>query len=258
MKGISAVLWVESMKIVKSKMLWITILFFIFIPFMMGLLMFVQKYPETASKLGMIGTKAAMLRFGTADWQTYLGLLTQVMAGIGLLGFGFIISWIFGREYSDHTIKDLLALPFSRSLIVYAKFFVSAIWCGLLCVILFVFGLIAGIIIQLSGWSGELVIHNANIFLLTSILTIFLCTPAAFFASYGRGYLLPIGFIILTLIISQFSGLVGLGPYFPWSIPGLYSVDPSQIGMVSYIILSMTSLLGLIGTLSWWRFADQK
>jgi len=51
---------------------------------MMGVLMFVVKNPEFSSKLGMIGTKAAMLRFGDVDWQTDFGLLNQIIAGGGI------------------------------------------------------------------------------------------------------------------------------------------------------------------------------
>ncbi len=261
MKSISAALWSEILKVRRSKIFWITILVFLFIPFMMGLLMFIQKYPEIASKLGMIGTKASMLRFGKADWLTYLGLLTQTVAGIGLIGFGFVTSWVFGREYSDHTAKDMLALPVSRSLIVLSKFIVVAIWCILLTFIFFVFGLIIGGMIHISGWSYVMALHYAYRFTATSMLTILLCTPVGFFASYGRGYLPPVGFVIFTLIVAQFSGLVGLGPYFPWAIPGLYSVagsaGNSQLAVVSYIILFLISVLGLIGTVAWWRFADQ-
>jgi ABC-type transport system involved in multi-copper enzyme maturation permease subunit len=235
MKSIFSTIWTEGLKIRKSKMLWITILAFLFIPLMMGLLLFVVKNPEFSSKLGMIGTKAAMLKFGNVDWQTYFGLLNQIIAGVGLIGFGFVTSWVFGREYSDRTVKDLLALPVSRSSIVLSKFMVVIIWCVLLSFILFAFGLIAGGIIQLSGWSSEIAFHSAYIFTVTSLLTILLCTPVAFFASYGRGYLSPIGFVIIALAIAQFIWFVGLGPYFPWAIPVLYTgaagAESAQLGI---------------------------
>ena len=71
-----------------------------------------------------------------------------------------------------------------------------------------------------------------------------------------------VGIIILTMIMANFTGLVGLGPYFPWAIPGLLSAPPGaddiHLNIVSYIILFSTSILGLFGTLAWWRFADQK
>jgi ABC-2 type transport system permease protein len=262
MKNIFSTIWAEYLKIRRSKMLWATVLAFLFLPSMMGVLIFVIKNPEMAHKFGMVGTKAAMLRFGEANWSTYFGLLIQIIAGVGLLAFGFITSWVFGREYSDRTAKDLLALPVSRSLIVLSKLFIAAIWCFLLSFILFAFGLVIGGMIHLSGWSNEIVFQNAHIFFIASFLTILLCTPVAFFASYGHGYLPPIGFVILTLILVQFVGLVSLGPYFPWAIPLLYATaaagDQSvQLGIISYVILFLASILGLIGTLAWWRFADQ-
>jgi len=56
--------------------------------------------------------------------------------------------------------------------------------------------------------------------------------------------------------------LLGLGPYFPWAIPGLCSAPSGTEGMqltvASYIILFLTFLLGLGGTLAWWRYADQR
>jgi ABC-2 type transport system permease protein len=261
MKGILATFGAESLKIRRSKMLWFTIIAFLFMPMMMGLLMFVVKNPEFSRKLGMIGTKTTMLRFGKADWPTYFGLIIQSIAAIGLMGFGFVTSWVFGREYSDRTVKDLLALPVSRSFIVLSKFMVVVIWCVLLSFILFVFGLIIGVMIQLSGWTSEIAFQNAYKFTVTSLLTILLCTPVAFFTSYGRGYLPPMGFVIFTLITAQFIGLVGLGPYFPWAVPGLYSVaagtEGMQLGAVSYIILYFTCIVGLFATFAWWRFADQ-
>jgi len=155
MKNIFSAIWVESLKIYRSKILWITILAFAFIPSMMGVLMFLVKNPEFSSKLGIIGTKAAMLRFGSVNWQIYFGLLNQIIAAIGLIGFAFVASWVFGREYSDRTVKDLLALPTPRSSLVLSKFIVITIWCVLLSFILFIFGLIVGGMLQLSGWSSE-------------------------------------------------------------------------------------------------------
>jgi len=261
MKNIFPAVWAEGLKCYRSKILWITILAFIFIPCMMGVLMFVVKNPEFAGKLGLIGTKSAMIRFGNADWQTYLGLLNQIIAGAGLLGFAFVTSWVFGREYSDRTLKDLLALPVSRSSLVIAKFVFVAMWCALLSVIFFTSGLIVGGSVQLSGWSGEIVFQNAYLFMVTALLTILLCSPVAFVAGYGRGYLAPVGFAILTLVLAQFTGLVGLAPYYPWGIPILFSTaagaESIPLGMMSYGILFLTSILGFAGTLAWWRYADQ-
>ena len=262
MKTISATLWVESHKVIKSKIFWLSIIFFLFVVFMIGLLMFVQKYPNLSGKLGMVGTKAMMLRLGDSNWKNYFNLLSQGMAGVGLVGYGFLTCWIFGREYSDHTIKDILALPVSRSNIVLSKLIIIAVWCILLSVIFFFFGILTGQIIGIAGWSGKLVLQFTYKFAIVSLLSVLLCTPVAFFASYSGGFMAPMGFVIITMIAANFTGLVGLGPYFPWAIPGIYctpsGTEEIHLGMISYIILFITSLIGLLGTITWWRFADQK
>jgi ABC-2 type transport system permease protein len=233
-----------------------------FVSSMMGLLMFVQKYPEISGKLGMIGDKAQMLRFGEPCWQNYFRLAIEGMAGVGLVVIGFITTWIFGREFSDHTLKDILALPVSRESIVLSKFILVVIWFIILSVAYLVMTLAAGMLIGLPGMSHEVINKNLYVYAVTSFLILFLCTPVAYLASYARGYIFPIGFVILTLILANFSGLVGLGPYFPWAVPGLFGnpagSEEMQLKSVSYLILIFTSLAGLTGTVALWKYGDHK
>ncbi len=262
MKGFLEAFRAEYLKVRRSKILRLTILVFLFIAVMMGLLVFIANHPGLVGDSVILSAKASMI--GSSDWPGYFELLFQVTAMIGLIGFGFVISWVFGREYSDRTVKDLLALPVPRFNIVLAKFMVSAIWSVLLFLVLFFFGLATGLAVNIPGWSGETARHAFFIFTVTSLLTLVLCTPVAFFASYGRGYLLAIAFIILIMIITQFIsiGIPGIMPYFPWAIPALYcgaagSSGP-HINVASYLILFSTGLIGIIATSLWWRFADHK
>ncbi len=258
MRDIRASLIAECIKLRRSGIFWITIVIFIIIPLMMGLMMFVAKNPEMAAKLGMVGTKATL--FGRNDWSGFLGMLIQSIASIGYIGFGFVTSWVFGREYSERTLKDILALPVSRTSIVVSKFIVIVFWCALLTLILYSVGLLIGRYLDITGWSKQLFLQFTEKFFTTSFLTLLLCTPVAFFACYGRGIIAPIGFLIITLITAQFVALVGLGPWFPWAIPGVATAPPGTEGMQlvsgSYIILLLTCILGFTGTIAWWRYAD--
>ncbi len=253
-------LWAEILKAWKSRILWGTVIFFIVVPGMMSLIMFAQMHPEISAKLGIIGDKAEMMKFGDASWPSFFKLLMMGLAGIGPVGIGFVTSWIFGREFSENTFKDIIVLPISRHYIVMAKFVVVAMWSVLLSIIFYAVSLLIGFSMELPEFSKQALSQNVVIFTITTLLNITLCTPVAFFACYSRGYLVPFGFVILTLIMANFSGLLGLGPYFPWSIPGLIGMPPGTEGMeltiASYIILILSSLLGLLGTLAFWRFAD--
>ena len=262
MKNIIIALQIEILKVRKSRVFWLILVFFAFIPCMMGLLMFVQKYPEISGKLGLIGTKASLMRFVESNWPNFFNLLNQTNAAIGLIGYGFVTTWVFGREYTDHTMKDLLALPISRIDIAISKFLVVFIWCSIISIEFYLTSLIIGQMINLPGLSAGFILESFGRYGMTSLLTFLLCTPVAFFAGYGRGFLLPFGIIILTLIMANFTGLVGIGSYFPWAMPGIYSVQNGpeglQLAPASYIILFITSFAGFAGTLAWWIYADQK
>ena len=70
---------VELKKLFKSKVFWILLGFFIFLPLMMGLLMLLVKNPELASKMGIVSTSKAQM-IGTADWATYFSFLGQLVS----------------------------------------------------------------------------------------------------------------------------------------------------------------------------------
>ncbi|WP_326907231.1 ABC transporter permease [Sedimentibacter sp. MB31-C6] len=250
---------VESKKIFRSRIPLLTTLALTMVPFVGGFFMFILKDPSVAQKLGFISAKAQII--GTADWPSYLSLLAQAIAIGGLLVFGFIISWIFGREYSDRTIKDLLALPISRNIIVFSKFIVAVIWCLFLSLYVLVLGLVVGKMVDIPGWSSDILIQGTFVFIFCSMLTILLSTPVAFFASIGHGYLSPLGFMVFTLVLAQIVAATGYGQFFPWSIPalasGIIGSDSVMIEDVSIIIVLLTSLFGLLGTIFWWRYADQ-
>lgn len=262
MKSINAAIWAEVLKTRKSKVFWISLIFFAFIPTMMSLFFVLQKHPELIEKLGIIGTKANLMQFGEPNWTNYFSLLNQAIAAVGLIGYGFATSWLFGSEYTENTLKDILALPVSRSKIATAKIITSIGWSIMMSLVFLLCAIVIGFIIGISGSSMGNIIHNSFRFLAISGLTVLLIPPVSFFAVYSKGYFFPLGFIILTLIMANVAGVIGLGPYFPWSIPGILSSDASAEGMqlvpVSYLILIITSSAGLAGTLAWFRFADQK
>jgi ABC-2 type transport system permease protein len=262
MKGIYSAVSTELLKARRSKMLWISILLFIFMGLMIGLLMFISKHPEIAGKSVVINTKASLI--GKADWPSYLNLLIQMVLTVGYMGCGIVAIWVFGREYADRVVKDLLALPVSRYIFVLSKFITIIIWSLLLLFLLFVTALVSGLLVNLNSWSWIVVKDYFIVYMVSSLLTILLFTPVALVTCLSRGYLLPVAFLFLTLILTQFVFISApaIILYFPWAIPALSSgvsgSDTPQPGLISYAVLILTSVAGYIGTAAWWRFADQK
>jgi len=255
MKNLVGAVWVETLKARRSKIPLLTTLGFLIIPFMGGFFMIILKDPEFARRVGLISAKAQLMA-GVADWPTFLNLLAQAIAIGGIILFGFIGSWMFGREYADHTVKDLLALPTSRSAIVLAKFVVVIVWSAVVTAVVYFIGLGVGAAVNLPQASFDIFWGGTMTFVVSAVLTIVLVTPIAFFASAGHGYLPPLGIMVLAIFLAQIMAVAGWGEYFPWSIPALIS-QGSQLGFVSYLIVALTGVIGIAGTFIWWEFADQ-
>jgi ABC-2 type transport system permease protein len=260
MMNFPSALWAEALKMRRSKVPLFTAIGFSIAPLMGGLFMIILKDPEAARSMGLISTKAQLLA-GVADWTTFFNILSQAVAVGGAILFSIVTAWVFGREFSDHTIKELLALPTSRETIVAAKFVVIAVWTLALCLFIFGLGLVVGKLVVIPGWSTEL-LRSAFVNVLGStVLTLALLPFVALLASVGRGYLPPIGWTILMVALSQIAVITGWGDWFPWAVPALFAgaVGPraGQLGPHSYVIVILASLLGLAATFYWWRNADQ-
>lgn len=113
MINLSSALWIETIKMFRSKVPLFTAIGFSIMPLAGGLFMVILKDPEAAKSLGLITTKAQLLT-GTADWPSFFDFLAQAVTAGGMILFSIITIWVFGREFSDHTIKELLARPTSR------------------------------------------------------------------------------------------------------------------------------------------------
>jgi len=255
MNNLAQAVYVETLKARRSRMSLFTALGILLLPLAGGFFMIVLKDPEMARRVGLISAKARLL-VGAADWPSYLGFLTQAVAGGGIVLFGLIVSWVFGREYSDRTVKDLLALPTPRSAIVLSKFVLVAAWSAALTVLICLAGLGIGAAIGFPEAPMPVLLNGLSAIALAACMVIALVTPMAFFASAGRGYLAPIGFVFLIALLTQVLAAAGWGEFFPWAIPGLYS-QGAELGVVSYVIVILTSIAGAVGTLLWWEWADQ-
>ncbi|MEP6894982.1 MAG: ABC transporter permease [Chloroflexota bacterium] len=255
-----AALWAEALKARRSKVPLLTTIGFMLAPLMGGLFMIIMKDPERARNMGLLSTKAQMV-MSTAEWSTYFGMLTQAVAVGGGILFAIVTSWVFGREFSDRTAKDLMSLPTSREKIVAAKLVVIAVWVLLVTILIFVVGLIVGTLVDIPGWTNQLAWRSFQDVIAIAFLDFLLISYVAFFASAGKGYLPPLGWTFLTIFFAQIVAATGWGDWFPWAVPALYSgmVGPraEQLGLHSYVLVFLASIIGFAATFYWWRNTDQ-
>ncbi len=260
MKPFIRVIGAEFLKIRHSGFFWATFIAFGLAPVIGAVFILIIRDGDALAQAGALATKARAMNF-EPTWKSYVGMLTQAVGVGGVMVFGFVASWVFGREYSDGTAKDLLSLPASRTTILNAKFILYAIWSVLLVLSNLLLGLLLGAVLQLPATDGASLTSPLADYLITTVLTILAGVPIAFFALWGKGYLTPLGFVALTLVFSQIVAAAGFGAYFPWAIPGLYSSVGGdyklQLTVYSYAVLLLTSLAGYVATLQYWNRADQ-
>jgi len=251
----------EFLKIKNSKVIWVSLIAFAIAPVMGGVFMIIMADPEFSAQSTALNFKAKAMSI-EVNWNSYFAVLSQAMGIGGIMVFGFVASWIFGREYSDGTAKDLLSLPVSRTQILNAKFVVYAFVCFVLAISNFSLGLLIGRFLELPGYSIIILFKNLEIYFITAFLTILIGTPIAFFAVAGKGYLAPLAFVALTLVFAQIIAAAGYGNYFPWSVPGIFSNTAGGalkdlLNINSYLVLIATSIIGYFLTVTWWNYADQ-
>jgi ABC-2 type transport system permease protein len=257
MNNLADMIWIEQRKAIRSRMpLW-TVLGSMLMPIGIAFLIFVSRNPEISQKLGLISAKADLIKYSTTDWPAYMRFYSMLLAAGGFMLFVLVISWVFGREFADGTLKDMLAVPVQRSSILLAKFILVAIWSVGMSIVMFIASLAMGAVIQLPGWSLSIILEGIQLMAVTVCLTIVGVMPFAFFASVGRGYLLPIGVAILTLFMANLVVIIGWGEYFPWAVSVIYAQGESALAPISYGIVMITGLAGMLATYLWWKNADQ-
>ena len=257
MNSLSDMVWIEQRKAIRSRMpLW-SVLASLLVPAGLDFLNMVAKHPEISQKLGLVSAKADLVAYAGTDWAAYLGFYGLAVAAVGLIFFAFVVSWIFGREFADGTVKDLLAVPVPRASILLAKFFVAAVWMLGLTAVILLAGLAMGAALGLPGGSAAVIADGGALVLVTAVLSIVAITPFAWLAGVGRGYLLPLGAAILTLMAANLVAIVGWGDYFPWAVPGFYAQAKGALAPASYVVVALTGLAGMAATYLWWKHADQ-
>jgi ABC-2 type transport system permease protein len=259
MTGLRAALATEWLKARRSRVPWLVLAGFSMAPVVAGLFMVILKDPEGARRLGLLGAKA-QLAAGTADWPTMLSMLSQSVAVAGAFLFAFLTSWVFGREFSDRTLRGLLASPTSRGAIVVAKAIVVGAWGLAITAWITVLGFAIGALVGLPGWTDTLAATAVRSIVAAGILTIVLQPVTGLLASIGRGPIAGLAWAVLSIAIAQVLAVLGLGAAFPWAVPALVSgaggPDSAVVPTASLVLVVVTGLAGLALTIAWWRRAD--
>lgn len=242
----STALRTEMTKFLRSRAPWATAVAFL-LPVALAALF------VSASDTPPLNVKTQALDI-TPDWPGFRTALMQIDAAGGFLLFGILVTWMFGREFSDRTVLDLLALPTSRTAIVLAKFAVTTAWLVMLAAFQTAAWMTTGTLLRLPGTPYQ----ELPGLLLLLALTIALTLPVALAASAGRGYLPGIAATIALLVSGVAAATLGAATWFPWALPATIGglTGTASLPLTGPVIAAATAAAGIAATASWWRQAD--
>jgi ABC-2 type transport system permease protein len=190
-------------------------------------------------------------------WPAYLGMLAQILSVMSFLGVGIVVAWCFGREFTDHTITALFALPTSLATIAAAKYAVLLAWSLALGLVTLFSAFALAPLAGLPAPSTDALEPAAKV-LAVGINGGLLAYPLAFIASAARGYLPAVGALILIVVVTQILTVIGVGAWVPFAATSLWAgmggpAAAATIAPHHLSLIPLTAAAGVASTLWWWR-----
>ena len=193
----------------------------------------------------------AVTAFG--EGNTFELLFTNVnmymSALFAVLLFAIIISYLFGREYNEHTLKTMLTIPISRGKFLISKYIMFLVWIVILTVVTSISTLIFGFAAGLEGFSINLFAESFAQLLYANVLLFLTFSPFVFISLFITN-MVPamVGGATLTLVNLMVHGQ-NWAPFVPWVCPYLIAsgeiAEYSASITVSYGIILATFVIGL-------------
>ena len=186
------------------------------------------------------------------EGQSFEALFTNVnmymSAMFAVLIFAIIISYLFGREYNEHTLKTMLTLPISRAKFLASKYVMFLVWIVILTVTTSLSTLGFGFIAGLEGFTVKLFVDSFAQLLFANVLLFLTFSPFVFLSLFITN-MVPamVGGAGLSLVNLMVYGQ-NWAPFVPWVCP--YLIASGEIAQystsvfVSYGIILATFLIG--------------
>lgn len=192
--------------------------------------------------------------FAFDETQTFEMLFSSVnmymSALFAILLFAIMISYLFGREYNEHTLKTMLTIPVSRGKFLMSKYIMFLAWILILTVVTSISTMAFGFVAGLEGFSIKIVVDSFLQLLFANVL-LFLTFSPFVFVSLLITNMVPamVGGAGLTLVNMLIYGQTW-APYVPWVCPYLIAsgeiAEYSASVTVSYGIILATFVIGLV------------
>jgi len=189
-------------------------------------------------------------------WHALTSTTGQVASIAMLLGVEFVVSWVFGREFSDGAIETLLMTRPSRAVLASAKLIAVLAWAMTTAVVSTAVMLGLGALLGLTTgtpWPG------VGRMLVGAVLTALLALPFALVATIGRSALAGVGAVIGVIVTTQILTVIGVGPWFPYAAPSMWlgMAGPDLTASTAQLLLVLPlAAAGWAATALRWQYAE--
>ena len=167
-----------------------------------------------------------------------------------VLLFAIIISYLFGREYNEHTLKTMLTIPISKGKFLISKYIMFLVWIVILTVVTSISTLAFGFAAGLDGFSLKIFADGFAQLLYANVLLFLSFSPFVFVSLFITN-MVPamIGGAGLALVNLMVYGQ-NWAPFVPWVCPYLIAsgeiAEYSTSITVSYGVILATFVIGLV------------
>ncbi len=196
----------------------------------------------------------------TMDFYTFfinVNLYTVLVIGVPL--YGVVTAYLFNREYTENTLKNLLTIPVSRFHLILSKFLLLFIWIMILTIVAWGLALLFGVLLSLPGLSSFLLLQSFMKFLMAGGLLFLLSTPMVLLTLVMKTYVPP---IILTIVITMINVMIANSEHkdlFPWT--AILDIVNNELQLTyppeySYVIVTATSIIGFLTTIFYFKKVD--
>ena len=187
----------------------------------------------------------------TQSFDALFSTVNMYMSALfAILLFSIIISYLFGREYNEHTLKTMLTVPISRGKFLISKYLMFLIWILILTVVTSLSTLAFGFAAGLTGFTLQLFLNSFAELLFANILLFLTFSPFVFISLFITN-MVPamVGGASLTLVSLLVNGQ-SWAPYVPWACPYLISsgeiADYGVSLMIPYGVILVTFIIGIV------------
>jgi len=196
-------------------------------------------------------------------WVDFMRVGSEMLATLGIVVFGMVAAYVFGRDYVGGTASSVLTLPMRREYPVLAKGIVLLAWVLGLTVLSVGAGAGYAALLGLKGFTFAQLATTAWESFQVALLLFGTLPIVALLAVVGRGYIAPMAFSGMTAWVGLGLAEAGWSRWFPWSMPmgitGIILGPPIEIrGLVpgSWAVMAAMFVAGVVALVWYVDTAD--